>query len=449
MKKRCNIPFAPSKLPFFYGWIILAAGTIGILMSIPGQTMGVSVFTENLIEDLNIDRNNLSLAYLIGTVGSGLLITRAGKMYDRWGARIMAIIAGGFLGLTLLYLTRVEIIVHFLVKNFTLISPVLATFILITIGFWGIRFFGQGMLTMTSRNMVMKWFDKRRGSANAIMGIFAAFGFSLAPKVLNQFIEKLEWTGAWLLLGIIVGTVFVVFVLLIFRDNPADCGCIPDGKKIINKKRKRPPSLPSRDYSLAEAKRTYSFWIFTLALAIAGLYISGLFFHIVSVFQSVGIPKEKALGIFIPSSLIAIVIQYISSYLSDFIRLKYLLLVFLFGIIMTAMGLIILDDLALPYWMIITGNGITWGLYTVLIAVVWPRFYGLLNLGAISGYSLSWIVIGSALGPYLFSLSFDVTGNYELVAILSLAVSLVLFVLSFRAENPNEQGMPSGDSANV
>ena len=57
MKKHCNIPFPPSGFPFFYGWIILAAGIVGVTMSIPGQTMGVSVFTENLLADLDIDRN--------------------------------------------------------------------------------------------------------------------------------------------------------------------------------------------------------------------------------------------------------------------------------------------------------------------------------------------------------------------------------------------------------
>jgi OFA family oxalate/formate antiporter-like MFS transporter len=84
MKQLPNIPFAPDRIPVFYGWIILAVGTIGIIMSLPGQTIGVSIFTESLLRDLEINRNSLSLAYLIGTVGSGLLITRAGKMYDRF-----------------------------------------------------------------------------------------------------------------------------------------------------------------------------------------------------------------------------------------------------------------------------------------------------------------------------------------------------------------------------
>ncbi|KKK98707.1 hypothetical protein LCGC14_2640080, partial [marine sediment metagenome] len=98
MKNHPNRPFAPAKFPVFYGWIILAVGTLGIIMSLPGQTIGVSIFTESLLRDLEINRDNLSLAYLIGTVASGLLITRAGKFYDKYGARVLALIAAGMLG---------------------------------------------------------------------------------------------------------------------------------------------------------------------------------------------------------------------------------------------------------------------------------------------------------------------------------------------------------------
>ena len=438
MKKLPNIPFAPSRFPFFYGWIIVAAGTIGMLMSIPGQTMGVSVFTENLLDDLDINRNNLSLAYLIGTVGSGLLIPRAGKLYDKYGARMMAFIAASVLGLMLLYLTRVDILVGFFRDHINMINTALTTFILMSFGFWGIRFFGQGLLTMVSRNMVMKWFDKKRGLANGILGIFAAFGFSLAPKVLNQFIEDLEWKGTWLLLAVIIGIGFVIFVLFIFRDNPWEAGLVADGQRIANKPTNRPPSLPPRDYSLAEARRTKAFWLFTLAQMISSLYISGLTFHVVSVFDSVGMTKEIAISIFVPASIIAIIVQFIASWISDYIRLKYLLAVFLLGMISTTSALMFLGSSQLSYWMLVSGNGITWGMYIVLAAVTWPRFFGLKNLGAISGFSLSWLVIGSALGPYLFSLAFELKGTYDMVGKACLAVSIILFILSFRANNPSE-----------
>ncbi len=437
MKRQCNKPFSPSGLPFFYGWVVLAAGTIGILMSIPGQTMGVSVFTENLLEDLAINRNSLSLAYLVGTLISGLLITRAGKLYDRYGARIMAFVSGVMLGVVLLYLTRVDVIAVALAR-INWLSSILVTFVLLSAGFFGIRFFGQGMLTMVSRNMVMKWFDKRRGMANAVLGIFTAMGFAVAPKILNMIIERLEWRGAWIFMALIVGIIFAVFVLVIYRDNPQDCGCEADGNMRIRRNKNRPPSLPEHDFSLGEARRTRAFWAFTMALAISALYISGLTFHIVSVFESSGLTKARGLAIFIPTSVIAVGVQFVCSYISDFVKLKYLLILFMAGMLVTTFGLTALGGVDGAYWLIVTGNGVVWGLYTVLIGVTWPRFYGLKNLGAISGASLSWTVIGSALGPYMFSVSFDWTGHYDLVGWICLGFSMFLLLLAFKADNPSK-----------
>ncbi len=435
MKQQCNKPFAPSGLPFFYGWVILGAGTIGMLMSVPGQTVGVSAFTEDLLHDLQVTRDNLSLAYLVGTLFSGLMITRAGKLYDRFGARFMAFIAGVMLGTMLLYLTRVGKIANFMQRS-EWITPATATFFLLSFGFWGIRFFGQGMLTMTSRNMVMKWFDQRRGMANAVLGIFTALGFSLAPQVLSQIINRYEWRGAWVLMAFMVGILFTIFVLIVFRDNPENCGLRPDGRMKIRKGRKRPPSLPDKDFTLKEARLTISFWAFTLALALSALYITGLTFHVVSIFEINGMTAEKALGIFVPTSIVAVMVQFVFSYLSDFVKLKYLLMLFLTGMLVSSLGMYLLAVESAAYYIMIAGNGILWGMYAVLIGVTWPRFFGLKHLGAISGFSLSLTVFGSAMGPYLFSLSLKYGDNYDMVAVLCLALSVILLVLSFRADNP-------------
>ena len=108
------------------------------------------------------------------------------------------------------------------------------------------------------------------------------------------------------------------------------------------------------------------------------------------------------------------------------------------GMLITSVGLLFLGDSGMAYWSVISGNGIVWGLFTVLIAVTWPRFYGLKNLGAISGFSISLSVIGSALGPYIFSLSFSLTSKYSLVAWVCAGLSIILFLLAFKADNPNE-----------
>ncbi len=406
-----------------------------MLMSVPGQTVGVSAFTEDLLNDLQVNRDSLSLAYLVGTIFSGLMITKAGKYYDKYGARVMAFIAGAMLGLILLYLTRVGRIASVL-QRAEWITPTTATFVLLSIGFWGIRFFGQGMLTMVSRNMVMKWFDKRRGMANAVLGIFTALGFSMAPKLLGQIINLFEWRGAWVMLAFMAGILFTMFVLIVFRDNPKNCGLKPDGRMPVRRKKKRPPSLPEKDFTLREARRTLPFWVFTLALALSALYVTGLTFHIVSIFESSGMTEDMALAIFLPTSIIAVTVQFAFSYLSDFVKLKYLLIIFLSGMLISSFGLFLLSGKPAAYYIIIAGNGIIWGMYSVLIGVTWPRFFGLKHLGAISGFSLSLTVFGSALGPYLFSLSLKYAGSYGMVALLCMTLAAILLFMSVRTDNP-------------
>jgi OFA family oxalate/formate antiporter-like MFS transporter len=95
-----NWPFKPDRLPFFYGWVVLICSALGIIFSLPGQTIGLAVFTDSLIEVLGLSRTELSMAYLLGTIVSSLFLARAGRWYDIWGGRIM--IPAASVGLSLM-----------------------------------------------------------------------------------------------------------------------------------------------------------------------------------------------------------------------------------------------------------------------------------------------------------------------------------------------------------
>ena len=309
INKNTGMPFAPAKVPFFYGWIILAMGIVGVLMSIPGQTMGVSVFTDDLIRVLKMSRVNLSLSYMIGTIMSAIILTPAGKKLDRYGIRPIGTVVVFLLGAVLIGLSFIDRIIGGIVSA-TGSGQRVAAFIVITVAFFLLRFLGQGMLTMMSRNMVMKWFDKQRGMANAILGIFTSFGFSLAPKVLNGMIETDGWNGAWRSLGLGMLTVGVVVFWIVSRDNPFECGMTPDSRWKGIKKKKRPAAHPERDFTLAEARKTLPFWIFGLTIAMQSLFVTAMTFHIVSIFDAAGIGKVQAIGIFLPASFIAVAVNF-------------------------------------------------------------------------------------------------------------------------------------------
>jgi uncharacterized membrane protein YjdF len=92
----------PAKSPVFYGYIILLVGTLGIWASVPGQTIGVSVFTDPVKDALGLSRNQFSNAYMIGTLMSAMVIGRAGIWFDRYGARFVAFVAALTLSVALL-----------------------------------------------------------------------------------------------------------------------------------------------------------------------------------------------------------------------------------------------------------------------------------------------------------------------------------------------------------
>src|SRR5438874_2467304 len=82
-----------------YGWIILAAGTFGSFMTLPGQTAGVSVFFDPITADLGISRTWASTAYAAGTLAGILPAPVIGRWIDRRGPRLTATIIAGSLAL--------------------------------------------------------------------------------------------------------------------------------------------------------------------------------------------------------------------------------------------------------------------------------------------------------------------------------------------------------------
>jgi len=425
-----------SKFPFFYGYVIIFSGTLGVVMSAPGQTIGISVFTDFLIDELNMPRESFSLAYMIGTLASSFLLTRAGAFFDRFGARVTSVLAALFLGLSLFYLSEIISVTSFIKHLFSGENHLVIVFITLGFGFFSVRFFGQGILTMASRNMVMKWFDKRRGMASAFIGISISFGFSYAPKLFDQLISAYGWQGAWQVLAVATGIFFMIFAAITYRDNPFDYGLIADGKKIISSKKNAPVYHPVRDYTLNEARRTYSFWVFNLGLTMQALYGTAITFHIVDIFKSVGYSRQDAISIFLPMAVIAVIVQIIGGYLADFIKMRYLLTVEIMGMIISMAGLTLLGY-EWSIYLIFAGSGISSGLFGVVSSVTWPRFFGIKHLGKISGFNMAWIVAGSAIGPYMFSLLYNFEGSYKIPGLVCLVITVVLLVMFFKAKNVN------------
>ena len=425
-----NFPFSPLRFPFFYGWCIVIFTTLGMIASIPGQTMGVGVYTDFLIQNSHLTRMQISMAYMTGTILSSLLLPLAGRYYDLVGGRIMIVFAGIGMGISLLLFAESLTIIHLVHSLLPNISILTSELLVITVIFLLLRQFGQGIMAMVSRNTLAKWFERRRGMVSGISGIFVAFSFSGAPLFMNIIIEDYGYSGSMILMAIIFGFGMAFIGWLFFRDKPEDCGLLMDGDKITSLDTTNLFSEP--EITLKEALRTYNFWIFCLGLCSAAVIVTGFTFHISSIGALAGLSRMEAYGLFLPMSVISVISHFIAGWASDRMPLKYLLMILLTGLAVGSLGILNLES----FWfrlMLIIGFGVQGGIWGCLTIIAWPRFYGRKHLGAISGAFMGAQVFASAIGPPIFGLSESLNGDYSSAAWISVALNLLLLLGTVRA----------------
>ncbi|MFC1761645.1 MFS transporter [Planctomycetota bacterium] len=424
------IPFNPQRWPFFYGWVIVAAATVGIIASVPGQTIGVGVFTDALVAALTLSRTQLTVAYMLGTIGSSFLLPLAGTLTDRWGTRAM--ITGSALGLggsllVMMQLHRLPRVIH---SVYGLVGAAAVVFLLI-------RFFGQGCLTMVSRIAIGKWFDRRRGLATGISNIMVSYFFNVSPFLLNAWVDSVGWRLTYLRLAGIAGLGMAVVGWVFFRNSPEACGLRMDGDNqggagVV--KRKRIPAI-AHQFTRGEALRTPAFWAYTLSTAWQALFMTAVGFHLTGMGQEQGLSREACYAVFPVIGIVSAVSALVGGWLSDRIRLRWLLQTTVLCQMLSALGLFGLSG-SVGRLVFIVGYGVSVALFGLLLTTVWPRYYGRKHLGAISGLAMSTLVFASAIGPFLFSAIRDTSASYQPVFLAAAGIPLGLFALTIFARNP-------------
>jgi MFS family permease len=427
---RPDFPFRPARLPFFYGWVILGVSTVGIVMSIPGQTMGVSVFTNHLLEATGLTRLEMSNAYLVGTLLSGLLLPYGGTLVDRFGARPIVIGACFGLASTLCYLAQSDRIAAGLAAS-TPLGLGAAAWAVLAAGFTALRFSGQGMLTLVSRTMLGRWFERRRGMVAGISGPFVSFSFAGAPLLLSLWIAAAGWRGAWVGMALAVGCGMSLVGWLFYRDSPEQCGLHLDGRAeetLIGVGPGARAPRRARDFTRAEALRTAAFWLLTLGIANQAMVGTGITFHIVDLGAEAGVPERQAVTIFLPVAIVSTCVGLAAGFAIDRVAMRWLMMLMMLGQIVMFAGVAHLDD---PWIRVVAigGWGLASGFYGPFTVAAMPGFFGRAHLGAIQGVHTMCLVVASALGPSVLALAKGALGSYRpgLLLLCTLPLAVLLF----------------------
>lgn len=416
-----NALIRPKSFPFYYGWVILVVATLGITMSLPGQTMGVTVFTDSLIVAFEVSRTSLSFAYMLGTMASSFLLPWAGRVLDRRGARFMVVFATAGLGASLLFLRAGPELLRGAFaepwREWQAVGVLLVAFL-------GIRHFGQGQMTMIARTMLGRWFESRRGLAFAISGALVAYAFGVAPYWLNRLIQAYGWRNAILVLVAAEG-VMMAIGFLFYRGSVENCGM--EMEEGLPPRKSYTLAVASRDWTASEVKRSLVFWVFNAAVTWEGFLITAIIFHFEAICTGHGLKPSDGFALFVPMAIVGTITQMISSYLSDKTSIRYHLLVMQVAMFAGTISVVFIGSKAGQTGFVI-GHGITNGFFAALTGLAWPKLFGRKHLGAINGLVTSCLVFGSAIGPYAYSCIQNFSHGFDTAILLSALPAIPIFI---------------------
>ncbi len=404
--------------PVYYGWIILVVGTIGLIMSSPGQTYSISIFIERFIEDLGISRSLVSTLYAVGTVTASLSLPLIGRLIDQRGSRFMVIVIAIAFGLVCMYMGTVR------------------NALMLGVGFVGVRMLGQGSMSLVSRNVINQWWVSRRGAIMGISTLFAAvLGTGSFPRLIDWLINNFGWRTAYPMLGGMVMMIMVPVGYLFFRNRPEMYGLEPDGGMISVKTTADGKPVVEENWTVQQVVRTRAFWLIVLGTASFDMLGTGITFHVVSIFADNGLDPQAAAYMFLPMSIATASVGLLSGFIIDYIEAKYLLMV---ELLLFTVTLLLATVLITPVMVTIYGIifGCTSGIGRALSSVVWANYFGRENLGTISGVTFLFGAAASGLGPLWFGVMRDTFDSYTLGLYIAAAVVFVLAMLALTIKRP-------------
>lgn len=411
--------------PFFYGWIIVAVATLGVIMTQPGQTPVISIFVDRFIADLNLSRSVVSTLFMIGTLVGGFSLPFWGRQIDRHGPRVLVGVITALFGLTCIYLGFVQ------------------NALMLGVAFVALRMLGASALGLVSRNVINQWWMHSRGLIMGISGVAVALaGMGLFPNLVHALLQRYGWRTTYPVLGGVLLLGMLPLGLFFFRDRPEDHGLLPDGRPSAKAGAAGNPSGPATatqevNWTLREALHTWAFWIPALSIGLMAMLGTGLYFHMVSIFEDQGLSAAVAAAVYVPISITAALARLGGGYLADRVSAHYLLGV---ALVLLTLGMGMLPflnsvPLALLYGVV---TGLRGGLTAAVGGVVWAQYFGRRHLGSIAGTASTVGRVSSALGPLPLGLARDLLGSYNGALLILSIFPLALAGVSLWVGGPKD-----------
>jgi MFS family permease len=363
----------------YEGWRVAGAASVGVFVSFASllvYTFGVLL--KPLTEEFSWSREAVSAAFGIAAMTVAACSPALGFLFDRVKpTRIiipcLTIFGAAFASLAVLGPRLWQLYATFFVLGVV----------------------GNGTAQMAYSRAVSSWFERRRGTALAIVMSGGAVGAIVLPPAAEALIEWVGWRRACLVLGVIVIAVGVPIVSRFIRERPLDH---QDTKTLDGA-------------SVREGVMSRVFWILVIVLFAQSIAQNGALTHMSALLTDRGVPASGAALALSAMGAASLLGRLATGWLLD-------------RFFAPRVGFCVLSVAAVGTYLLAGAQSLTIGVFAAALigfgmgaeADVTPyilsRYLGLRSFAMLYGLTWTAYAIAGAVGPILMGRAFDATGSY-------------------------------------
>ncbi|MBN9089152.1 MAG: MFS transporter [Reyranella sp.] len=406
------------RLPFFYGWVIIAVAFMTMALSVSART-AFSLMFPPIVDEFGWDRGLAASAFSFGFLVSAAISPVLGRLVDRRGPRFVIeigtlIAAAGLAGATLIA------------------SPwqLYATLgLLVGIG-------ANCMSYSVHSQFLPNWFVANRALAIGIAFSGVGVGAILILPWLQALILHEGWRTACWKLGLIALVVLVPINLLVAK-SPESLGLLPDGERTVpgGAAKKRPSNVvdtqwAATDWTVPRAIRTGRFWWLAVSFFAGGWIWYSVQIHQTKYLVEIGFDPMLAAWSLGVVAMAGIPGQIVLGALSDRVGREIVWMMSCAGYAICYGALLLLagtPSQPLLWTMVLSQGLLGYAIAAVMGPIVAEIFEGP-RFGSIFSLLMVALIGGGAVGPFVTGLLHDWTGTYTAAFALGIAFSVVCAV---------------------
>ncbi len=411
----------------FYGWYIVAASVaMNFYLSIT-FFQGFQAFFLPILEEFKWSRTEMSGAFSLRQLETGMLAPVIGILVDRWGPRKVILIGVIIGGGGMIFLSSINSILTYYVA-----------FMVISIGMSGAS---HGISWPAA---VSNWFHRLRGRAVGLsmLGPVVSGPFVVSMVLLE---EAAGWRTSLLVLGAGLWVVGIPLAL-VARSRPEPYGYLPDGATLppedpdvpsalgdgIPQRARRPQSADNYGLSVRQVVRVPSFWVLTATFAVLSLGVSGFMVHQLPLFEGLGFSSREGAIILGIIFFLSGVGRMAAGALMDAFDLRFVLAG---AVALHTLSFALIPFLSGSWWLVMVFSlifGASFGSTIPARPIIVRELFGTQAFGTINGL-MQGIAFGSGMiGPIIMGAVYDSMGTYTPAIIgftVLMAVSIPLPLL--------------------